>query len=81
MRVIRFIAAIAITIASLIGGFLTLDIIPNKRLEGLPEWVQLILIMCMIICPGAALFLYVCDYRKVQRQRRESHENKSSKQN
>jgi hypothetical protein len=70
MKILKFIVGLTVTVASFIGAFVSFDMVSDERFNKEPNWLQDILLGCLIICPIAALFSFIYGYYQIQQGRK-----------
>ena len=70
MKLLRYIAYSVLAVACIVGGLVSLDVIPKQRFESLPQWLQVVLFVCFVISCVAVVYGFIDDYRQIRRARR-----------
>lgn len=69
-KVIRYIAYSIVGVASVLGALVLSDVIPKQRFQSLPQWLRVLLFVCVVISCAATVYGFIDDYRQIRRARR-----------
>jgi hypothetical protein len=69
MKIVRYIACAVVGVACIVGGVVALDIIPKRRFDSLPQWLQVVLFVCLVISCAEVVYGFIEDYRRIWRGR------------
>lgn len=69
MKLLRYIACSVLAVACIVGGLVSLDVIPKQRFQNLPQWLQVALFSCFVISCVAVFYGFIDDYRQIRRAR------------
>jgi len=69
MKLLRYIACSVLAVACIVGGLVSLDVIPKQRFQDLPQWLQVVLFSCFVISCVAVVYGFIADYRQIRRAR------------
>ncbi len=69
MKLLRYIAYSVLAVACIVGGLVSLDVIPKQRFQNLPQWLQVVLFSCFVISCVAVVYGFIDDYRQIRRAR------------
>ena len=81
MKVLKYIIVLTITLASVVGAFVWLGMASGARFNTEPTWIRGVLVVCLIVCPVAALFSFIYSYYRVEKARKKMGQNAEDAKN